>query len=772
MSQRCLGYDNDTIFIYGNGSVTSHHLATNATGHAESPSPAITQLCGSFGSIITMSNATYQSNVTVFNTTASTETPWFSLNFTPTSANDQIVSVVASESAGVTASVRSADSGQAYLQSIFSNNATLQKTVLTNNPHNTPPLLATDPSLTSLFLLGYPSNSSISYFETSASALANPDKPTLTFACNDTLPASGFVQSINQYGNHLVIYDNNHNLYAIKMDPSSSTASVVSRSYPGMDNVLAVSDFGNESDFPTLYSVKTAPNGYSFLDLPTPSNTSITPRDPGTVLGQTGNNINLPVVIGAAVGGGVVVGLLLACLYVCYRRRNTKYRGSNKGHRLPSHDDLNGLYRDDGQDQLESGMQKQPMIDDVGDEDFGVEDDEAFPPPIDTSIDRLGPLPSSNSSSILPSRGNSFRQRIDNFLDRMSSLRSTIIPLSPNSFSFSPVPVEDQFQKVRTLQMNQTNMTFLDPMVVDKNDTLIFSGKFQLVDEAIQNDEDPHLPGYTTRTIMQVSSGTLRTLHYFPSHSRDAFIRNVNTSMVMRRTRWIVRHHRAAALPSPLPSGHQYYWISSLASSRNSLYYLLHHDNVVVDIREHTFLVLSIQSILRAVTKIHTADYCHLSLSPRYFFYEQASTITDWLLTGFYQSYVVGQNDGHPLKLDIYSAPELIVAAVAADDGLFQCYRFRAQFEMDAWSTGCLLYEILTGKPLFKDVMQLRVLCGSDPETSPGLQQHLAEALTHPLLADFPPILQQLLQPVPEERAAVSSVYKRWIRVNELDQLQ
>ncbi|KAI8063263.1 kinase-like domain-containing protein [Gongronella butleri] len=243
----------------------------------------------------------------------------------------------------------------------------------------------------------------------------------------------------------------------------------------------------------------------------------------------------------------------------------------------------------------------------------------------------------------------------------------------------------------------------------------------------------------------------------------------------MRRSRFIVRHHRAAALPAPLASGHQYYWISSPALGRNSLHYLLHHDAATVDAREHTFLVLSVQSILRGVAKVHAADYCHLGLSPRSFFYEQASTITDWLLSGFYQAYVLGQNDGHPLYLDVYSAPELIVASVVSDDHqdvMLLCHRFRAQFEMDAWSVGCILYQLLTGEPLFKDIMQLRVLCGMDPATSTDLQNHLDKAFQHPALNDFPPVTQKLLNVDPQLRIPVSHILREWVEVHSLAEYQ
>ncbi|KAI8339160.1 kinase-like domain-containing protein [Chlamydoabsidia padenii] len=280
-------------------------------------------------------------------------------------------------------------------------------------------------------------------------------------------------------------------------------------------------------------------------------------------------------------------------------------------------------------------------------------------------------------------------------------------------------------------------------------------------------DENHRVPGYTTRTIQHATNdGPICTLHYFTKDQRNFFLRNVNVSVCLgSSSKRIIQHHEALALESPTRhTRHQYYWITSLCNPHQSLHYLVHHQQpAIVDICHFDFMALSVLSILTCIRDMHASEQCHLGISLRSFYYQQASTITDWYVGGFDQSHVIGQPEGYGLCLDMYSAPELV--KLSGPD--YYCHEFSPRPALDSWSLGCVIYELATKNPLFDGFDQLVQLCGNHQALTCHLNKAYERvACIHP---SFRVCLENLLKVDPSRRASVQVVLDDWITLNSLD---
>lgn len=445
--------------------------------------------------------------------------------------------------------------------------------------------------------------------------------------------------------------------------------------------------------------------------------------------------------------GGLLCILLLILWLI--RRRN---RQAQRYNLTPSKDDLD------------------PFVD--------LEDKHEHPAPAPSlqakDLDDSPPLPqirtqrkpSTITNDYGSSRSNTLRRGLDTFIQRMNSIRS---PQSPTSLfslfsntSTTPPPVEDKYRKVKQVHFPVGVSELMEPTFYDTNDTLILNGQFHFLDNATFTMEESHrIPGYTTRTIQQVAHGSsIRTLHYYTKDQRNAFFRTVNVAVRLRTSKRIIQHHDALDLSLPTPhGGYQYFWISSLCKTEQSLHSLLHqpamHNTAIVDTRQPDFIALSALSILTCIRDMHAAEYCHLGLSLRSFYYHQASTITEWYVGDFDQSHVIGQPEGYSLSLDAYSAPELIQRGQ-------RCDQFSPRFTLDIWSLGCILYELVTGVPLFDDFDEAYRLC-----QTAGLEAHVRRALA--AVGTAGACLERMLRVDPARRASVQEVLDDWVKLNDLE---
>ncbi|KAG2180530.1 hypothetical protein INT44_003534 [Umbelopsis vinacea] len=145
-----------------------------------------------------------------------------------------------------------------------------------------------------------------------------------------------------------------------------------------------------------------------------------------------------------------------------------------------------------------------------------------------------------------------------------------------------------------------------------------------------------------------------------------------------------------------LPGGNDYTALSvtEACSPTKSLYRLLHPaagDLTLADTTDQYFQSLTIKSLLQALEVLQRHDLAHTSLSANAFFH-MGGCVTEWKLGKLEECRVFGDYVGD-CDVSETTPPEIlngIVSHITAESNL--------------WSLGVVIYEIITGKPLFKSV--------------------------------------------------------------------
>ncbi|KAI8089182.1 kinase-like domain-containing protein [Halteromyces radiatus] len=642
---------------------------------------------------------------------------------------------------------------------------------------STAPLLATNKDNSSIILLGYPTANSISVY-TDLNELSNP---TTTYDLNFYLPSKGSVQVLDDQATEFLIYDYNRTIIHIQLPTANQPNGKMKRGIPSYNNtVYQLEDDlsnGNVIALPdhrvfTVSNKNTSNNVMSFTEIPLLVGSRVTPRQnpptsATTVDGSSQSSSSLSsqtiyIIIGVAIGCGACILLLL--IWFIRRRLQSKRRDLFEGNSTTT-DRFEKL--DDKLDSLPL-YTDHPRDEEMGDfsHDINNSDDHGIQQQQQQQVQQVG---SSSKGS------NSLGRGLSSILSRMSSLRSS--PGTSFFFSIfnngsSLLPVEDKYQKVKQVTFRSGVAELMEPPTTpDVNGTLILNGRYQVIDTDLRLDENiecNNMPGYTTRTIEHAyKANTIRTLHYYTKDQRDVFLRNINATVALKASKRVIRHHDALSLSTPTRQGqYKYFWISTPCKARQSLYSLVHDEinkdgeQPVVDIHQSSFLTLSILSLLMCMRDVHAADYCHLDLSLQCFFYQQVSTITEWYVGGFHQARIMGQQDGHPLPLTRYSAPELV------QQQHMESLCPLPRQELDCWSLGCVIYELVTAKPLFKDIRHLTRLARHPS----AMQRHLSQAIQQDALSpSIRACLTSLLQIDPFDREPIQLVLDTWMAMNELD---
>ncbi|CAO3581836.1 unnamed protein product [Absidia cylindrospora] len=284
------------------------------------------------------------------------------------------------------------------------------------------------------------------------------------------------------------------------------------------------------------------------------------------------------------------------------------------------------------------------------------------------------------------------------------------------------------------------------------------------------------------------------TIHYFPASSLPWFRQLINTNAGLQD------HHRQAAmnhdddnndddqetpsaaglhtydaitLSQPTAQGHyQYIWITSPFHQQHTLQSLL-FDNTngghsVVDCTQFSFKAWSTLSMLKSLNYFHQCGWIHRKLNGACFFYDQASSVTEWRLTGFYQSiWYTGLPDdtshgvsaaaNNIIEWDECSAPECMASATTA---------MISYPSMDIWSLGCVLYSVATGKRAFQHLNEYQMVLRSGQ-----LQTKITSMLDEVALVDdsFKELLRRMLHISPNARDSMQNLISYWIQVNQLD---
>jgi hypothetical protein len=253
--------------------------------------------------------------------------------------------------------------------------------------------------------------------------------------------------------------------------------------------------------------------------------------------------------------------------------------------------------------------------------------------------------------------------------------------------------------------------------------------------------------GYATRSATRThstgqhpsSTAIPCTIHYFPSSSAVWFSQLLQTATHLHTAQSLVTYD-AVRLSTPTKhGGYQYIWITSPFHLDHTLDHLLFDDSSssMVDCTHFSFKAWSTLSMLRALHHMHSQGWIHRKINPTSFFYDQASTVTEWHLTGFYQSTQSGAHTHD--EWDDYSAPET-----------------GAHPSMDIWSLGCVLYTLATGKRL-----------GDMHPLQTKLNTMLDEVAA--VDASYRELLGRMLQINPDARDSLPNLIAYWTHTNGLD---
>ncbi|KAI8096199.1 uncharacterized protein BX664DRAFT_382684 [Halteromyces radiatus] len=289
--------------------------------------------------------------------------------------------------------------------------------------------------------------------------------------------------------------------------------------------------------------------------------------------------------------------------------------------------------------------------------------------------------------------------------------------------------------------------------------------------------------GYATRSATRTNNlhqqPTECTIHYFPATCATCFGQLIQTTTDLQNRDGGLTTLDAITLSRPTAhGGYQYIWITSPFSLHRTLYHLLYEGSLgaVVDHTQFSFKAWSTLSMLKTLDHLHRQGWIHRKLNLHSFFYHQASTVTDWSLTGFYQSKVyTGQLENHFLQqqqmneqgniqLDEFSAPEWILHT--NNTHLDASTMIVSQPSMDIWSLGLILYTVATGKPAF--------LHFHDYQTTVAnrlLQARLDALLKEVASVDdtYKELLTRMLQIVPDARDTLPNLINYWMHANQLD---
>ncbi|KAI8333563.1 hypothetical protein BC941DRAFT_516067 [Chlamydoabsidia padenii] len=281
--------------------------------------------------------------------------------------------------------------------------------------------------------------------------------------------------------------------------------------------------------------------------------------------------------------------------------------------------------------------------------------------------------------------------------------------------------------------------------------------------------------GYTTRSATRTHNTmphqyppTACTIHYFTSSSTTWFSRllQTTTSLQQQDQHNYLMTFDAVTLTTPTKNGgYQYIWITSPFHLHHTLQHLLFDTTsqqpTVVDYTQFSFKAWSTLSMLKALQHVHDHGWIHRKINTSSFFYDQASTVTDWHLTGFYQSSRQVDNDldddDNGLVLDECTAPEWI---------FYQQKQQISRPSMDIWSLGCVLYTVATGKHAFSHLTDYQTLVQSGQ-----LQTKLNSLLDDVARVDdsYRELLWRMLQINPDARASLTSLIEYWIQANGLE---
>lgn len=282
--------------------------------------------------------------------------------------------------------------------------------------------------------------------------------------------------------------------------------------------------------------------------------------------------------------------------------------------------------------------------------------------------------------------------------DRTIVSSHNMSPLSPPSFSpvitrtASKTLLPDYTQHLlQEMNIAFTEYTGPDASALQKElkgGSTLFDNKYVLTGEAPVRLS----AAYMLRTANKLPDKTEQvSIHLYREGALELQLAQVSFATKLHGPH-IVNHIQSYTLPNSRRNGFAAVSITEICSPTKSLSRLIHPapgDHSLADTSDRYFQRLTIKSLLQAVQQLHSQQVCHLNLSVNAFFY-QGGDVTEWKLGKLEDCKVV----------DDYLADSDVLETTAPE--VLNGQETNATTDSNIWSLGVVIYELVTGKPLFK----------------------------------------------------------------------
>ncbi|KAI8576351.1 hypothetical protein K450DRAFT_302804 [Umbelopsis ramanniana AG] len=489
------------------------------------------------------------------------------------------------------------------------------------------------------------------------------------------------------------------NMLLIKRSTSNSS-SVFKRDEPSSSWLLA-STMGASGSLSVVATNPQSPSTVSTLNSGDPIPAWVgSPVNSPPVASSTGSSTNIGAVVGGVIGGVAFVVICIALL-IFYRRRarHEKFsKGSSKSR----------------------GIQNEQYSDYI-DERPGVHNNSPI-----------------SMMKITPPRLTNGRYRQDTLESIMSPVQNTFSPVVSQSHSNTILP------DVTQNYLQNSNINIHEYTGADKNDlqidlkggTHVLGDKYALTSEPATKITTY----YTIRTANKLPDKMDQvSLHFFKEPALGLQVAQIGFATELAGST-IINHSESYKLTGG--NGYAALSVTDACSPTKSLYRLIHPaagDLTLADTTDQYFQFLTIKSLLQALEVLQRHKLAHTSLSTNAFFHI-GGCVTEWKLGKLEECRVFGDYVGD-CDVSETTPPEIlngIVSHISAESNL--------------WSLGVVIYEIITGKPLFKSVNDATQFAKA------GAPVHL-HAITN---SKSQMLLSCMLQTQPTQRSKVEDLLFIW----------
>ncbi|KAH8554009.1 hypothetical protein BGW37DRAFT_483153 [Umbelopsis sp. PMI_123] len=329
-------------------------------------------------------------------------------------------------------------------------------------------------------------------------------------------------------------------------------------------------------------------------------------------------------------------------------------------------------------------------------------------------------------------------QRQDTLDTLTSPIQNTFSPVIPHSQSkiFLPDFTESYLHDMNIGIPEYTGSDGNDLRKDPKSGTHILGKKYALTSEPPTRITTY----YTVRTANRMPDKIDQvSIHFFKEPAVNLQLAQVGFATKLAGNS-IINHIESYKIPGD--NGYTALSVTDICSPSKSLYRLLHPapgDLTLADTTDQYFQSLTIKSLLQCLQVLQNQKLTHTNLSTHSFFHE-GGMVTEWKLGKLEDCRVIDDYIG---DCDVCETtpPEILNGIVS-----------HINLECNIWSLGVVIYEIITGKPLFKTIDAARQFANSGVSVNlDGITNNKAKML-----------LSCLLQIQPKQRSKVEGLLFIW----------